>query len=186
MTYQKTVILKDGRECIVRAALKEDARAMHDCFNLSHSQTDFMLSYPDENSYNVEQEAEFLTKKESSPSEIELCAVVGGCIVGTAGIEAVGHKDKVKHRAVFGISIDKNYWRLGIGGALTAACVECARKAGYLQLELNAVADNTAATELYKKFGFSEYGRNPKGFRSRTGDWQPVVLMRLWLGEQPE
>lgn len=55
-----------------------------------------------------------------------------------------------------------------------------------MQLELNAVADNTAAIELYKKFGFSEFGRNPKGFRSRTVGWQQVVLMRLWLGEQPE
>ena len=32
--------------------------------------------------------------------------------------------------------------------------------------------------------GFVEYGRNPKGFRSRLTGWQEVVLMRLELGEQ--
>ena len=32
-----------------------------------------------------------------------------GKVVGTAGIEAVGHKHKVKHRAVFGISVEKTY-----------------------------------------------------------------------------
>ena len=183
MRYQKTVILKDGRECTVRTAGRADARAVHDSFNLTHSQTDYLLSYPDENSYNVEQEAEFLEKKENSADEIELCAVVDGYTAGTAGIEAVGRKDKVKHRAKLGISVEKNYWGRGIGGALTAACIECAKMAGYLQLELTVVADNSAAIELYKKFGFSEYGCDPKGFRSRTNGWQAVMLMRLWLEE---
>ena len=29
--------------------------------------------------------------------------------------------------------------------------------------------------------GFTEYGRNPRGFRSRTAGWQPLSLMRLEL-----
>jgi hypothetical protein len=32
--------------------------------------------------------------------------------------------------------------------------------------------------------GFVEYGRNPKGFRSRTTGWQELVLMRLELNKQ--
>ena len=53
--------------------------------------------------------------------------------------------------------------------------------AGYTQLELEVVAENRAALALYKSVGFEEYGRNPKGFRSRTGGWQELVLMRLEL-----
>ena len=34
-----------------------------------------------------------------------------------------------------GISIDRAYWGLGIGRALVEASVECARRAGYAQLE---------------------------------------------------
>ena len=56
-----------------------------------------------------------------------------------------------------------------------------ARKAGYTQLELDVVADNASALALYKKFGFVEYGRNPKGFRSRNTGYQELVLMRLAL-----
>ena len=179
MKYEKTITLKNGRECVLRNANETDAKDVYDNFNLTHAQTDFLLSYPDENSYDVAQEGKFLKEKESSADEIELCAVVEGQIVGTAGIEAIGRKDKVKHRAKFGISIDKDYWGLGIGRALTEACIDCAKKAGYLQLELDVVADNTAASSLYKKVGFVEYGRNPKGFRSRISGWQEVVLMRL-------
>ena len=47
------------------------------------------------------------------------------------------------------------------------------------QLELEVVAENRAAIALYESVGFVEYGRNPKGFRSRFIGWQEVVLMRL-------
>lgn len=64
------------------------------------------------------------------------------------------------------------------------ACIECARNAGYVQLELEAVAENKNALALYKSVGFREYGRNPKGFRSRVSGWQELVLMRLELDGQ--
>ena len=64
---------------------------------------------------------------------------------------------------------------------LLSAQWHCARKAGYAQLELDVVADNASALALYKKFGFVEYGRNPKGFRSRNTGYQELVLMRLAL-----
>ena len=99
--------------------------------------------------------------------------------MGSAGIGSVGRKEKIRHRAEFGISVDKAYWGLGIGRALTEACIECAKKAGYIQLELEAVAENRSAIGLYESAGFVEYGRNPKGFRSRFTGWQEVVLMRL-------
>ncbi len=107
-----------------------------------------------------------------------------GTVIGTAGIGCVARKEKTRHRAEFGISVDKAYWGLGVGRALTGACIECARTAGYVQLELMAVAENKAALAMYKSVGFVEYGRNPKGFRSRLSGWQELVLMRLELKMQ--
>lgn len=181
MRYSQTVILKNKKQCLLRNCEAADAKAVHDSFNLTHAQTDFLLSYPEENSFNVEQEQQFLIEKESNEREIELCALVAGKIVGTAGVEAVGQKYKVKHRAELGISIEKDYWGLGIGRALLEACIECAKTAGYVQVELNVVADNVSAISLYKKVGFVEYGRNPKGYCSRAAGWQEIVLMRLAL-----
>jgi len=129
----------------------------------------------------VKQESQFLKEKTESKNEIQLVAVVDNVIVGTAGINAVGTKYKVRHRAEFGISIAKEFWGLGIGQALTTACIECARAAGYIQLELNVVADNVRALSMYKKVGFVEYGRNPKGFNSRLAGFQEVIYMRLEL-----
>ena len=123
----------------------------------------------------------FLQEKAESPNEIEILAVVDGKVIGMAGIEAVGTKYKVKHRAELGISILKDYWGLGLGKALINACVQCAREAGYSQLELDVVAENERAIALYKSFGFVEFGRNPKGFNSRTSGYQELVYMFLEL-----
>ena len=102
-------------------------------------------------------------------------------IVGLAGVGPIGTREKIRHRAELGISIEKYYWSLGIGSALTAACIECATKAGYRQLELEVVADNRIAIALYKKMGFVEYGRNPRGFVLRNAVYQELIMMRLEL-----
>lgn len=181
MEYRKQIRLKDGRDCVIRNGVREDGRAALDDFILTHAQTDYLLSYPDECTMTVEEEADYLANKTDSPNEVELVAEVGGRIVGLAGIESVGSRYKVRHRADFGISIESEYWGLGIGSALTRACMECAAAAGYLQLELNVVAENERAIALYEKCGFVEYGRDPMGFLSRSGLFQEVVYMRLEL-----
>ena len=184
MNYHKTITLKDGRTCILRNGTAEDGQALLDIFNLTHAQTDFLLTYPEESTHIAQQEADYLARKTQSADEIEILAELDGTVIGTAGIGCVDRKEKTRHRAEFGISVDKTYWGLGVGRALTGACIECARTAGYVQLELMAVAENKAALALYKSVGFVEYGRNPKGFRSRTTGWQELVLMRLELNNQ--
>ena len=181
MQYYETITLKDGRECILRNATAADAGAVLEVFQQTHGETDYLLSYPDENTFDLAGEEAFLRKLEESDNELELLAIVDGQVVGSAGIDAVGSKYKVRHRAHFGISVLKAYWGLGIGRALTESCIGLARQAGYTQLELQAVADNRNAIRLYESAGFREYGRNPKGFRSRETGWQELVLMRLEL-----
>lgn len=181
MKYNQVITLKNGVECCLRNGMESDGQAVFDNFNLTHGETDYLLSYPDEHSFDVKQESQFLKEKSESRNEIQIVAVVDNVVVGTAGINAIGAKYKVRHRAEFGISITKEFWGLGIGQALTTACIECARAAGYIQLELNVVADNVRALSMYKKAGFVEYGRNPKGFNSRIAGFQEVIYMRLEL-----
>jgi len=181
MKYYQKILLKNGGEALLRNGVASDGDAVYEVFNLTHGETDYLLSYPEENSFDPEQEARFLEAKTESPKEIEILAIVDGKVVGTAGIEAIGTKYKVQHRAEFGISILREYWGLGLGKALTKACIQCAKDAGYEQLELNVVAENKTAVKLYHDVGFEEFGRNPRGFRSRAGGFQEVIYMLLKL-----
>lgn len=181
MKYSQEIILKNGKVAVLRNGVESDGSAVLENFNLTHEETDYLLSYPDENSFDSEKEGQFLAQKAKSANEIEIIAFVDGKVAGTAGIDAVGTKYKVRHRAECGISVLKEYWGLGIGRALMEACIQCAKEAGYTQLELSVVAENERAIALYQKEGFVEYGRNPRGFRSRISGFQEVVYMLLEL-----
>ena len=181
MIYSQKITLKNGKEAWLRNAEASDGSAVFETFNQTHAETDYLLSYPDENSYDPEQEAAFLDKKSKSPNEIEIIALVDGQIAGMAGIESLGAKHKVKHRAELGISILKEYWGLGLGKALINACIKCAEIAGYEQIELNVVAENEVAVAMYLKAGFKVYGRNPRGFKSRFTGYQELLYMRMEL-----
>ena len=181
MKYFKTITLKDGRKCTLRNGEERDGQVVIANFLLTHEQTDYLLTYPDESTMTAEQEGQFLQKRADSDNGIEILAEVDGVVTGLAGFSAVGDKEKIRHRADFGISVDRQCWNLGIGTALMHACIECARAAGYEQIELNVVAENATAIAMYEKAGFVEFGRNPKGFKSRFTGYQEVVYMRMEL-----
>ena len=166
MYFHKAVALKNGNQCLLRNAEGTDAEEFLDYFIKAHGETDYLTTYPDETGDDLSKMSDRLASTSQSDHAIEIVAVIDG---------------RQKHRAEFGVSVLKDYWGMGIGNALTAACIDCARKAGYLQLELDVVAQNQSAVNLYLKHGFEEYGRNPRGFRTRDGRWQELVLMRLPL-----
>ena len=180
MKYTENSILKNGRECLIRNAVEDDAQEVLDVFLLTHAQTDFLVSYSDESTLDTEFEKKFLTDAENSERDVYLCAVLDGHIVGTACVFKMG-ESKYAHRASLGIAIDRKFWGLGIGRKLTEACIECAKTAGYDQLELEVVKENETAIALYKKMGFMEYGRNPRGLSSRYTGWQELIYMLLEL-----
>ena len=174
MTYSRQIVLKNGNTALLRNAEPSDAGAVLENFSLTHAETDYLLTYPDESTFDTEREACFLQRKAESANEIEIIAVADGRVVATAGVDAVGTRDKLRHRAEFGVSVLRAYWDLGLGRALTEACIQCAKEAGYEQLELTVVAENERAIALYRKAGFVEFGRNPRGFRSRTSGYQEM------------
>ena len=109
MNYHKTITLKDGRTCVLRNGTAEDGQALLDIFNLTHAQTDFLLTYPEESTHTAQQEADYLKQKAESADEIEILADLDGTVIGTAGIGFVARKEKTRHRAEFGISVDRAY-----------------------------------------------------------------------------
>lgn len=178
MYFEKEVILPCGEKLYIRNARETDAEALLSVFKETHAESDFLLTYPEENCFTVMDETEFLRGKRVSPNEIELLGFIDGELAGSAGIEQIGGREKIRHRADFGISILKKFWGKGIGRALLLASVECAKKAGYEQVELQMVSENMRAKKLYESVGFTEFGRNPKGFKTRNGKYQELILMR--------
>lgn len=68
-----------------------------------------------------------------------------------------------------------------MGKALLEACIIASKQASYQQMELEVVASNKQAIRLYKKMGFKEYGRNQRGFITKQGNAQALILMSIDL-----
>lgn len=181
MKYYKKVKLKSGEMCILRNSNCEDAKEILQHMILTSGETENMLRYPDEIKMTEAEESEYLSDIEASPDSIMLSAVVDGKVVASAGLGPVSKLEKCRHRADFGISIQKKYWGCGIGSCIMSAIIETARQAGYEQIELDVVADNQRAINLYKKYGFKIFGSNEKAFRCRNGQYQTLHLMSCRL-----
>ena len=84
MKYYQIVQLKNGIDALLRNGDFSDGAAVYKNFNLTHEETDYLLTYSDENSFTAEQEAYFLQDKTKSANEIEIIAIIDGKIAGTA------------------------------------------------------------------------------------------------------
>ena len=59
MIYNKEITLKNGDICTLRNGTEHDGEQVLDVFNKTHAETDFMLTYPDENSFTAAKMASF-------------------------------------------------------------------------------------------------------------------------------
>ena len=183
MRFEQTCLLKDGTTCLLRNLTADDALEAFEHFQVTHGETDFLTSYPDENSFDEGAWRKTLGLAEASARDVQIGAFIDGCLVGTVSVDAVSKRYKCRHRAELGIAVLREAWGLGIGRHLMEAAVACGRIAGFEVLELEVVEGNEAARNLYHSMGFVEFGRYPKAFKSRYTGWQSLIYLYLDLEE---
>ena len=186
MRYEeKTVRLKDGRTCLIRSPEASDAAEMLAFLADTAGETDFLARGPDDVLMDEESEKAFLQKVLDSPREVMLTALAGGAIIAFASVFLIRERVKMRHRALFCISIRKAFWHQGLGRLMTDMCIHLAREMGYEQLELQTFSGNLRARRMYGRAGFETWGRVRNGFKLKDGSYQDEVTMGLFLREKP-
>lgn len=113
---------------------------------------------------------------------VQYVADDGGRIVGWCDVTPkAGHVHA--HVGELGMGVLDGWRGRGLGSRLMQAALQ-ASKDRWDQLQLSVFASNTVAQALYRKFGFIERGRWPKGVKvdDRHDD---VILMSLELDLPP-
>ena len=177
----ETLILKNGRTCTLRSVEPEDAVRVIAYMKIMLSETPFLLRTPEEFDYTPEGEADVLKKRRDDPRALMILAEADGEIVGLSDVTPLGVRSRTLHRAVLGISVRRDHWRLGIGSAMMERLISHAEKAGFEQIELEAVSANHRAIGLYIKYGFQVYGTRPHGLKYPDGSYADDYLMRKAL-----
>lgn len=181
MVFERSVTLRGGEALLVRSLEETDALAVIWQVRKASGETRNMVREPQEWNVSVSQEAEFLRKTLDDPHAVMFGAFIGQELVGSASVNPVSVRNRVRHRGVFGISILKKYWHMGVGTELTKACIDAARTAGYEQLELEVVENNARAVALYQRLGFETVGRLPHAIKYSDGSYADFMNMVLYL-----
>lgn len=178
MDYQeKTVLLKNGRTCLLRAPVEGDAEMMLDYLMTTSAETPYMIREPEEVRTDLEEEREFLRKAAEHPRRLMVSAYVEGQLAGTCSFAPASERNRMRHRCRVGISLYRAFWGLGIGTALMGEILAGAKTAGFEQAELEVVSANAPPSGCTKRWALKPRGPSPTPSSTRTG---PTGITSLW------
>ncbi len=178
MDYQeKTVLLKNGKSCVIRRAEEADAERLLRYQKETSGETPYLVSGPEDIDWTAEQQAKRIERWNASADRLRLLAEVDGELAGVSIVYANNTQTRLRHRCCVDITLYRKFWGLGIGTALLREVLGAARAAGYEQAELEVVSANTPAIGLYKKLGFDAVGTMPRALKYGDGSYADFLLM---------
>ncbi|MEP6572793.1 MAG: GNAT family protein [Gemmatimonadota bacterium] len=145
----------------LRRLLPADAALYHAVRleGISRHPNQFRIAVEDEAGLPIERVAERLAS----------AWVVGGFAGATLeGIGGISRFDgaKLRHKALlFGMYVREGARGTGLSGAIVEALLTEARVMGVDQVILTLAADNTRARRLYERWGFEQYGIEPRAIK---------------------
>lgn len=160
---------------IVRAK-GQDAEELLEYLKIIGSETDNLSFGAEGILLDVEEERKYLDELAKSLNDIQLLAKANGEIIGTASL--IRKKNRMRHRAEFGISVKKAWWGCGVASTLMEYILLFAKSTGVEQINLEVRSDNKRAIALYKKFGFHKLCTFP-GFFKINGELVDFDFMNL-------
>lgn len=168
---------KTGRTVVLRSAEVYDGDAMLDYLKTTAKETPFLSREPEEITLSSEQQASFIQSRINSPNELMLIATIDERHIGNCALARLGSVKRYSHRCSVSIALYKEYCGIGIGENMMKTVLSVAKDLGYEQAELEVIADNEAAVNLYKKLGFAEYGRLPDNMKYKDGSYADAIWM---------
>lgn len=182
---EKQVVLRDGSIVLLRSAVETDAEEICHHKMVTSGETYYMARYPEECVSDLEKTRLRLKNVETDEQEFMVTAFSKERIVGDAGITRIRTHKKYLHRAGFGISIQKEFWGLGLGRIMVRIALEQAKRNGFEQVELGVFSDNPRAIHLYETCGFQKTGMILNAFKLKDGTYRDEIQMVCFLEKQP-
>ncbi|AAK80520.1 RimJ/RimL family protein N-acetyltransferase [Clostridium acetobutylicum] len=155
---------------VIRRAEEGDAYQIIRLVKQVIKESPFFERTPEEFNFTVEDEQEYIKN-----TELFIVVEVDGKIVGSATLKR-SSLSMLRHTALFGITILKEYSGKGIGSLIIKRVFEWAEENAIEKIDLEVFHDNFKAISLYKKFGFIEEGRKKNAIKAEDG-YKDLVLM---------
>jgi len=169
--------LPTGEKIIIRYPEKEDVQAFLDFINELSKEETFILFQGKQLTFDEEKTfVENALKAIEGKKQIFLSLWVDDHLAGNTGIEM--KSDAIAHEGLFGIALRASYRGKGLGKLLMKTVMEEVEKeiTNLRIVTLSVFGENTLARDIYRKFGFKEYGWLPEGV-FRKGKYDDHIFM---------
>lgn len=178
MIYEpKEFISKANKHYLLRSPNKEDSAKMLEYLKTVSEETPFLINYPEEITFTVEKEEEFLESFLNDKRGIMIAVFKDDEAIGNVSFSCVRNSIKLRHRCTMGIAIKKKACGEGIGNMLMQEIIKKAIEAGYEQMELAVYSANRKAIGLYRKHGFKECALLPHAGKLKDGSYLDEIRM---------
>ncbi len=182
LSFEPGRILADGREVRVRSARSRDAKALARLVgDVAGEAPPMLLIRPEESTAKAWRRR--IAAAGVDERSLLLVADAQGELVGSLGVERDPHPNS-GHVAWIGVSVDRGWRGIGVGGVLVEAAVRWAAGAGLEKLVLGVFPENARALAFYERRGFRREGLRVAQF-VREGRYHDEVLMARILTPSP-
>ncbi|WP_223700718.1 GNAT family N-acetyltransferase [Sutcliffiella deserti] len=163
-------------DIIIREALTEDAPLIIKHSKIAFSESNNLLSTPEEFTITVEDEIHWLNENKSK-NNLVLVAVKGHNVIGMLNAQR-GSRKRVQHICHFGISIQESYCNRGIGKRMIEILLNWAKEDSSIEkVSLEVFSHNERAIHLYQKLGFNIEGKKEKHIKFEDGSYSDEYIM---------
>ncbi len=178
----KRVIIKNGKEIILRLIKKEDLEGIWDNFNHVVEEKIYIPVYtPVLNQWEKDSwYQDLIQAKNICIVAVDKTLSLPKKIVGQLTIEH-SQWEAAKHVGILGIIVQKRYRNLGLGYHLIEMGKELAIERGKKKITLTTFATNEEGLNLYRKCGFIITGTNKKQYFIND-TYIDEILMENWIG----
>lgn len=156
--FPLSIQLRDGQTLAIRQAKPTDASHLIDYLERVAGQSDFLSFGPGEFGRSEKQVSDNLTRFAASQNQMQLLAEYQQRLVGTLTFVA-GDRPRTRHIGELGMSVDRSYWGMGIGGKLLDTLIDWAcHNPIVTKINLRVAVTNGRAIELYESRSFKREG----------------------------
>jgi RimJ/RimL family protein N-acetyltransferase len=171
--------LKNGELVTIRECEPLDAEEFLQTAKTYIKDSEEFLITEDNFNPTIDHEVKYIRSFMESENSLLLIATHNDKILGNLDIRG-GQRTKVRHTAVIGMGMLKEWRNIGLGTLLMECVINWARENPLLEiLWLQVFASNAAGISLYKKMGFEISGRQTDFIKIQDETYTDNITMDL-------
>ena len=180
MKFQpQQIVSKSGKSIMIREAAISDALELLSVVGTYVQESEFIPYAEGEFKLTIAQEEEWIQSFIDQDNSLLLLATYNDGILGNISVNGK-QRQMMKHTAVLGMGLLKDWRNDGVGSALMALAIEWSRKNPILEyLSLETYASNLRGQQVYKKLGFEEVGCQEKYIKISADKYEDNVIMSM-------